>query len=508
MRDEAGGCITCHHPIASHPDAGGPWKFCGFFAFTKAEVQNLNFQNQLFLQEPLIGPFPLGGLFDPAVLQPLIPYLKEISGCTPDFQVTPSAIMFLASNPKDPACGELAQGSRNDALLNVLTHACKMTLIRNVQATSLDGKTSPVDISLYCCGVPLLIAEETSDNLQAAAADLDAKFAWIACLVRLPFVINFAFSFTQFGIYRIGVHDQTHAQIFQSNLNTVPERWNCLKAVINVARMINYLAERGGLTPSWFEFDREYTNPVGMGSGITKTIKIQVPGVRVRYNNQPFYHRMKLMYQNCLEAGVPRAEEMHYFDDSNLSFVLRPVGATRTPCIAKELVLAMIHILQALVAFHEIGYVHTDIGWRNVIIDIEGNWRLIDFTRFCSKTSEDNANRAQRVTSFQTSQEPCVRRSLMPYGGNHWTARHDYYQVGRLITECAVHYRLVEQQLGMQLETQTLKAINDVPDVIPTAKDQLRSCLLSLLSILLCRISVITPSIMVWDGTKLRRGIM
>ena len=239
---------------------------------------------------------------------------------------------------------------------------------------------------------------------------------------------------------------------------------------MNVGRLINYWTQTFAYTPSALEYDTEYTHQVGFGN-ITKKINIGVSGGRVKYNNAAFYQRMKHLYEH-MEGQVPNVEFMHVHNDDSFSFVLHPVGANRPPHTPRELVFALYHALSAVLALHDIGYIHTDIRWSNMVITMERTWSLIDFTRFCFKSGETTLRR-QRVTSFRSHQDHAIRRCLMPYGGGEWTPRHDLYQVGRLITECAVHRHLVEQQLVIQPNPAYINQLNAFsvpPAVIPTIK--------------------------------------
>ncbi|CAG8479436.1 15244_t:CDS:2 [Gigaspora rosea] len=64
--------------------------------------------------------------------------------------------------------------------------------------------------------------------------------------------------------------------------------------------------------------------------------------------------------------------------NDSYKIILAPVGIRRMPITEQEVKAAIRCVLNALVDLHELGYVHRDIGWQNILQLTDNNWMLID----------------------------------------------------------------------------------------------------------------------------------
>jgi hypothetical protein len=138
--------------------------------------------------------------------------------------------------------------------------------------------------------------------------------------------------------------------------------------------------------------------------------------VQVEYPDQQIYERMMEFYRAT--EHVPRLE--HLFPSLNQAnhwrISLVPVGVQRFPFSLAELIIALQHITECLFALHELGYVHCDVRWGNIVI-YNHQWDLIDCEFACKL--DDVTTLAQRSTEISSP----------------WDPSFDMYQVALLLRE-------------------------------------------------------------------------
>jgi hypothetical protein len=94
-------------------------------------------------------------------------------------------------------------------------------------------------------------------------------------------------------------------------------------------------------------------------------------------------------------------------------FRLTPVGIQRRPESVQELRSALLHILECITALHILCYCHCDIRWSNII---------------CATHLSDTP-RLQLLSSSIIEPSFVFSRNLP------WSIRHDYFQIGLLLSE-------------------------------------------------------------------------
>jgi hypothetical protein len=207
-----------------------------------------------------------------------------------------------------------------------------MAMKRGIRAVSTSRQSTP-DFSYFKDGIPIVMDEEQAENLAEGLQTLNRNFSWIASFNHMPFVYNFVVTRDELAIYRKERNNNPHHQIFHSSMNTVIQRWNCVKAAINVVRMIQYFFSQHLYTPSALEFDTPHLRIIDPNNfALEKYITIQVVGVIVKYIDTSvaatkrgwFYKRMKDLYHLLVQQGIQHVEylkRVSYLEFSQLQRV-------------------------------------------------------------------------------------------------------------------------------------------------------------------------------------------
>jgi hypothetical protein len=322
-------CVNCGHGIGFHALSSIMQIPYVIPPFASTDMVP-NFQAHGFINAPLFQSLPFFGIIDAGILSSLPP--TEINISHYDVDITPRISSFLRTNPVGVSDGKLASIARNALLLDAIFHfGYGMAVKRGVRAVSTSGHTSP-DFSYYKDGIPIVIGEEQAVNLAEGLQTLNRKFSWIASFNNVPFVSNFVVTRDELAIYRKERNNNPHHLIFYSSMNTVIQRWNCVKAAINVARMIQYFSSQHLYTPSALEFDTPHLRIIDPNNfALEKYITIQV-GVIVKYIDTSvaatkrgwFYKRMKDLYHLLVQQGIQHVEylkRVSYLEFSQLQRV-------------------------------------------------------------------------------------------------------------------------------------------------------------------------------------------
>ena len=270
--------------------------------------------------------------------------------------------------------GEESQIGRNDGLLKaIMSIAGVSDFVRNTKVETTNSKRP--DFTALYSGVPIMIDEEKSmDNIQGAVDDVVNKFVWIPNLRALPFFVGFAFSFNQIRIVKL-VRDSPYVILFAGNCSSTEDRYAVLKPAINVARVLKYFINSNMIHPAGLSMGQWHQRPCG------KSIKLSHVGVQVTCPNMIKFQFLKEFYQKC--GQVPFLERLSEADNKKLRLTLVPLGLSHKPTTVVQFRRAIICIATALFALHELGYVHTDIRWSNIVLLNNDDWMLIDCYEVC-----------------------------------------------------------------------------------------------------------------------------
>ncbi|CAG8587668.1 5869_t:CDS:2 [Ambispora leptoticha] len=190
-----------------------------------------------------------------------------------------------------------------------------------------------------------------------------------------------------------------------------------------------------------------------------KTIELLQTSVIKRYYSAGSVEKLKTLYREMENSNVPFIDHL---DDTNTTetetpfAIFSPKGVRHKPTSKEQLVKALHCVLTALKSLHEIGIMHRDLRWDNVLKFIDQDkWFIIDFDDACHTPSSTPNTLLARDNHAPDIFQPYHNESV------------DIWSVGYLIRTV-----LVEVQELSNYASTTLMAKNHFDR--PTAKEILR----------------------------------
>jgi hypothetical protein len=283
-------------------------------------------------------------------------------------------------------------------------------------------------------GCALLLAEEKDNEpIEAGKSDLERKFQWIPHFHKLPFVFGIAINRIYFEVFAMAPTSELRT-LFRSPLSTPEDKWDCVIASINIARVLRHFIASQSFIPVTLDLNTW----VDRGHG--KRIRIGMIFVEVCYSESNTFQRLSSFYTLTAERRIPNMERLYIggvgvgLDTDNVAtsgishrrrmIRLVPVGIARKPESVSELRTVLGQIIKCVAALHSLGYCHCDIRWSNIVWAKE-EWYLIDCT---FATSLGDIARLERMSA--TLKDRYVLDRAQP-----WSPRHDWFQIGQLIRD-------------------------------------------------------------------------
>jgi hypothetical protein len=318
--------------------------------------------------------------------------------------------------------GEEGLISRDDALCNIFCKLARLDKFSRNKHEDSTVSTTRSDRTDFWNGVPIVSLEEKDDSIQEAVSDIMRKKQWIPNFYRIPFFFGIAFSRDCLKIFTLHSNDQYNTVFDVQFVDNLATKWSCIVAVINVARTLIYFQQDEMIIPSTLRFGVWHNRQF-------KKIRLESNCCEIELGNADLYTRMCEIYTATKRAGVTHMEHLSLigacFNDAKCRIRLQPVGIQRRPNTEEQMITAIKHIFQCLFELHALGIVHCDIRWGN-IIEVFGNWYLIDFEFACRLYEEP----LLALRSAETIRSRYVLDQSRP-----WSPRHDVYQLGMLLTD-------------------------------------------------------------------------
>lgn len=181
-----------------------------------------------FLTTPIINPLPLYPMN-----QFNFPHM-DVTSNDPD--LTCYLIVWLNGKVSD---GKEGQIFRNDGLLYSLMYLADLNGSSRKTHEDSTMATTRSDATLLSNGIPIVNIEEKDISIIDAMKDLKTKFVWIPNFHKLPFVFGIAITKTQFQIVSLHLNSAIN-YLFSRDITHIIGRWECVLAIVNIARAIKY----------------------------------------------------------------------------------------------------------------------------------------------------------------------------------------------------------------------------------------------------------------------------
>lgn len=315
--------------------------------------------------------------------------------------------------------GEEGIISRNDSLFSVYEHLARLGKFSRNKHEDSTVTTTRSDRTDKYEGVTLVKIEEKDDSLQEAIEDLQRKARWLPHYARLPFIFGIAVTSDQLEIFTLH-EDGSMGKVFSAQLTDVVDRWSCVIAMINIARTLKRFIEQQLISRS-VKFDVWHNRA-------NKKIRLDINFVEVEFTENELFERMQLFYNRS--STVPNLEHLYVgpvgpYTVNKRRVRLVPVGVERRPETMLELIAAIKQIFNCLCCLHDLGYVHCDVRWSNIIVVFD-NWFLIDCEYACSLTE----------TSLLLTRSACtIKKRYVLDVSAPWSPLFDLFQIGMLLAD-------------------------------------------------------------------------
>ncbi|KAI6672267.1 hypothetical protein NL676_000173 [Syzygium grande] len=173
--------------------------------------------------------------------------------------------------------------------------------------------------------------------------------------------------------------------LYKLDLSSQADRLKALVPCYRAAGLLSLLADRcfnnmnanvGNYKNSIFpysDFER-----IDFGNG---NIAEMTPNMVTRYfSSKRTWSAVKEIY-DFLDHRVPHAEFICRSSEKDLALVFKPRGCKWKPANCEQLVEALMYVTKALVALHDLSFMHRHLSWDKVMrrSDIEGDWFICGF---------------------------------------------------------------------------------------------------------------------------------
>ncbi|KAK4350792.1 hypothetical protein RND71_030105 [Anisodus tanguticus] len=360
-------------------------------------------------------------------------------------------------------------GLWDDCINRIISKFCSIEMVFVRKSSSSLAETVEdqwPNVTAFLRNFCLWRGEET-DQLREGQLDPSSSivenFRWT--YMDLPYVLGYyavgfivtfcALSRSQDRIIR--------TDLYTVDLSTPVERLKALVPCWRIAGLLPLLADRcfHYMTSNGSSFkhlpytDFERTD-LGDGNFIEMT-----PNTVVRYfSSRRKFVAVKEIY-DFLDHRIPHAEFVVRASEKDLALVFKPRGCKYKPANCDQLIEALKQVTKALVALHDLSFMHRDLGWDKVMrrSDRESEWFITGFD--------------EAVTAPQLYPHGGAASGRHPpeMGRNYHGVKVDVWGIGQLVKSCGL---VGVPKLLRELQN---RCLDHNPEQRPTAADCYRHLL-------------------------------
>ncbi|KMT04842.1 hypothetical protein BVRB_7g170120 [Beta vulgaris subsp. vulgaris] len=250
----------------------------------------------------------------------------------------------------------------------------------------------------------------------------------------------------------------TRTDVYSLDLSNPSERIKLLVPCWRIGILLATLAEKCVKNGCHSDYERQ---DLGVGN-----INEMTPKTTTRfYPNKQRWQTTKEIYSVLHQRVVPHVEQLISYDEDELALVFKPRGVKTKPKNMEQLVLALKQVAKALVALHDLSFMHRDLSWDKVLLvidmDVEAKeWFVTGFEEAVG-APQINPVVAVAVAEDREKYAPEMVRGV--HG-----VKVDVWGIGCLIKTSEVRY---EGLVGKQVKELEQKCMEINPEQRPTAAD-------------------------------------
>ncbi|XP_011629107.1 uncharacterized protein LOC18424474 [Amborella trichopoda] len=251
-----------------------------------------------------------------------------------------------------------------------------ITIVRKPVSESSSCTDSWPNLTAFVKNLCLWRGEET-DCLREGTADPSSsivdKSSWT--FGDLPYILGYhAVGYTVTFCAFSRVQDRiARTDLVSIDLSNPAERLRALVACWRVAGILALLADACGTSSStsvYSDFER-----VDRGNG--KVVELTPNRVKKYFTSRRWWASVREVY-NLLDRQLPHAEYMVDSSERELAVIFEPRGHSVRPSNGKQLMEALACVAKALVALHDLSFMHRSLGWESVVKRADGDeWFVV-----------------------------------------------------------------------------------------------------------------------------------
>ncbi|KAF1885072.1 hypothetical protein Lal_00028961 [Lupinus albus] len=217
----------------------------------------------------------------------------------------------------------------------------------------------------------------------------------------------------------------TRTDLLEINLSSSSDRLKALVPCYRIGVLLSLLSKSCTSMSNCKAFVYSDFERVDYGNGI---ITEMTPNTCIRvFSDKRRWAQAKEVYE-ILDHRIPHAEFLFGASENDMSLVFKPRGCRMKPSNCEQLVEALKYVTKALVALHDLSFMHRDLEWDKVMrrSDRENEWFVC---RFDKAAGAPELNKY--VTAARGGHAPEMERGL--HG-----VKVDVWGVGYLIKTCGL----------------------------------------------------------------------
>ncbi|CAE6235119.1 unnamed protein product [Arabidopsis arenosa] len=253
----------------------------------------------------------------------------------------------------------------DDCVNRMVSKFCEMVILRKPDSSSCIENVQDQwpNVLGFVKGFGLWRGEET-DKVREGAADpsclLVEKILW--SYNDLPYILGYhAIGFTvTFCALSLSSQDRVICtDLYSFNVSSPSDRIKALVPCYRLASLLPLLADRCTTRPLCYnDFER-----IDHGDYV---IEVTPNTVTKYYSSKRKWMGVKGIY-DFLDQRVPHAEHLDRASEKDLSLSFKPRGVRVKPQNIDQLIDSLMCVTKALVALHDLSFMHRDMGWHNVM---------------------------------------------------------------------------------------------------------------------------------------------
>ncbi|KAL4346627.1 hypothetical protein GQ457_17G025680 [Hibiscus cannabinus] len=378
---------------------------------------------------------------------------------------------IIRTNPSPSAATATGRDSYiglwDDCINRVVSKFCsvEMVVVRKPSSSSTD---QPLQdqwpnvtgfVKNYC-----LWRGEEIDQLREGQLDPSSsiveKFLWT--YMDLPYVLGYyAVGYVVTFCALIRSQDRIMlTDLYSVDLSSPSERLKALVPCWRIAGLLPLLADRclNNLNNlgSCKQFPFSDFERIDLGNG---KIMEMTPNTVVRsFSSKKKWAAVKEIYDYMSDHRIPHAEVICRASEKDATLAFKPRGCKFKPLNCDQLVEALKYVTKALVALHDLSFMHRDLCWDKVLrgIDSENEWFIGGF---------DEAVGAPQIYPHPVAGSDARGRYAPEMGRGIHGVKVDVWGVGHLVKTCGI------TNLPKMLRELQNKCLDQNPEQRPTAAD-------------------------------------